>query len=103
MKKEVIVISLGGSVIIPDKINLKFLENFKKTIIKNTKKYSFVIVCGGGQTARNYINGIPDIKNKKLYQTLLGIASTRLNGKFLTYFFQQYNIGIPKNMRDIEN
>jgi hypothetical protein len=39
MKKPVIVISLGGSIIIPDKINLPVLREFRKTILNNTKKY----------------------------------------------------------------
>lgn len=102
MKQEVIVLSLGGSLIIPDRINLKYLNKFKQIILKNTKKYKFVVVCGGGQTARNYIQGLPEVKNKKLYQTLLGIAATRLNAKFMAYFFQ-HSTKIPKDMVDIKN
>jgi uridylate kinase len=48
MKKEVIVVSLGGSIIIPDKVNTEFLKEFKKVILSNEKNYKFVIVCGGG-------------------------------------------------------
>ena len=50
--------SLGGSIIIPDKVNLKILREFRRIILKNTNKYRFVIVCGGGKTARNYINAL---------------------------------------------
>ena len=105
--KEVIVISLGGSLIIPNKININFLEKFKKILLKNQKKYKFVVVCGGGNTARNYINGMPYMKNptkKEFFQSLLGIASTRLNARFMTYFFgEDANEGIPHDMEEVKN
>ena len=106
MKKKVIVISLGGSLIIPDKINTNFLGKFKKTLLKNQKKYGFVAVCGGGKTARNYINGLPYMENtkkKEFFQSLLGIASTRLNARFMTYFFgKDANEGIPHDMEEVK-
>lgn len=43
-KKKLIVISLGGSLIIPDEININLLKNFKKVLLKNTKKYKFIVV-----------------------------------------------------------
>jgi len=33
--KKVIVISLGGSLIVPDEIDVSFLKDFKKVILKN--------------------------------------------------------------------
>ncbi len=89
MKKRVIVISLGGSLIIPNKIDVEFLNNFKKVLLKNKRKYKFVIVCGGGSTARTYIKGLEQQKTKKkqYFQGLLGISTTRLNARFMTYFF----------------
>jgi len=107
MSKEVIVISLGGSLIIPDKINIDFLEKFKRILLKNQKKYRFIVVCGGGKTARNYINGLPymeDTKKKEFFQGLLGIATTRLNARFMTYFFgKDANKGIPHDMEEVKN
>lgn len=102
--KEVIVISLGGSLIIPDTINVKLLEEFRKIVLKHTKKYKFVVVCGGGKTARNYIQGLEhqNISHKEFLQTLLGIASTRLNARFMTHFFgRDANKGMPKDMHDV--
>jgi uridylate kinase len=64
MGKEVKVLSLGGSLIISDKVNIELLEKFRKTLLKN-KKYRFVVVCGGGKTARNYIRGLEDQKIKR--------------------------------------
>jgi len=105
MGKKIIVISLGGSLIIPNKINNILLEDFKKIIIKNSKKYKFIIVCGGGQTARNYIKGLDDqkTKRKEIFQSYLGIGSTRLNARFMTYFFDEdVNERIPMDMKEIK-
>lgn len=103
--KKVVVISLGGSLIIQDKIGLDFLNEFKKILIKNKEQYKFVVVCGGGKTARNYMQGLENLKNKKEYfQSLIGIASTRLNARFLTYFFgKEAHQGIPTDMKQIKN
>ncbi|MAG02971.1 UMP kinase [Candidatus Pacearchaeota archaeon] len=103
--KKVIVVSLGGSLIIPDKIDVEFLESFKKVILKNVGKYKFVIVCGGGKTARNYINGLENqkISRKRYLQSFLGISATKLNARFMTYFFgKNSNKKIPKDMKGVK-
>jgi len=105
MEKRVVVISLGGSLIIPEKINLELLEEFRKIVKKNTQKYKFVIVCGGGKTARNYIHGLDkeNTENKQFFQSQLGIAATRINARFMTYFFgKDANKGIPHDMHEIQ-
>ena len=106
MKKKVIVLSLGGSMIIPKEINTKYLKNFKKILQKNSKKYKFVVVCGGGSTAREYIGGLEKekISKKTFFQGYLGIATTRLNARFMTYFFgEDANKGIPHDMQEVKN
>lgn len=96
---------MGGSLIIPDKINLNFLEDFKKVLL-GCRDYRFVGVCGGGMTARNYIYGLDNLRLKKkdLLQSYLGISCTRLNARFMTYFFgSDANKGMPKDMKDVED
>lgn len=100
MKKQVIVLSLGGSLIIPDKVNTSFLNKFKKTILANTKKYKFIIVCGGGSIAREYIKSL---KDKKL-QSLSGISATRMNARFMNYFFDiNPKKGIPHTTKALND
>jgi len=104
--KKIIVLSLGGSLIIPNKINVKFLEDFRRVLIKNINKYKFVVVCGGGQTARNYIQGLEQqkISEKEMLQSFLGISATKLNARFMTYFFgKDANKGMPNDMKDVED
>jgi len=103
MEKKVIVLSLGGSLIIPGEINLKYLENFKRTILKNTKKYKFIIVCGGGNIARKYITALKKVGMNSLFQSYAGISATRTNARFMGYFFNQdQKRGIPKKIREVK-
>jgi len=102
--KKVVVLSLGGSLIIPDEINLAYLNKFRQVIQKHTKNYKFVIVCGGGSVSRKYIKGLAQ-DNKSIYlQNLAGISVTRLNARFMAYFFNKDpEWGIPHDMKHIEN
>jgi uridylate kinase len=96
MKKDVIVISLGGSLIIPDDVDGRFLSEFKKVLKKNSKKYKFVVVCGGGSLARKYIRAIESQGHGHVLQSLAGINATRANARFMSYFFgEDSRRGIP--------
>jgi len=100
MKKKVVVLSLGGSLIIPDEVNIVYLKNFKKTILKNTDKFKFIIVCGGGSIARKYIYALREIDVNEKLQSLAGISATRMNARFMNYFFNiNPEHGIPHTMK----
>lgn len=104
MEKKVIVISLGGSLIVPEEVDINFLRKFRKVIKKNLRKYKFVIVCGGGSVARKYINGLRKNGNSDYLQSLVGISVTRLNARFMSYFFgKDPETGIPHNMKHVKN
>ncbi len=85
--KKVIVISLGGSLIVPDDIDINLLKQFKKTILKNTKEYKFIIVCGGGSTARKYISALGEFNLPQKTRNLIGMQSTRLNAQLVASLF----------------
>ncbi|MBI5023368.1 MAG: UMP kinase [Candidatus Magasanikbacteria bacterium] len=92
-KNEIIVLSLGGSLIIPkDGFNLEFLKGFKKLILKFVKKGArFIIVCGGGHTARAYQDiskGIGELTPEDI--DWIGIHSTRLNAHFMRTIFRKW-------------
>ncbi|MEM4330886.1 MAG: UMP kinase [Candidatus Pacearchaeota archaeon] len=104
MKKRIIVISLGGSLIVPEEINIDFLRNFKEVINKNLDKFKFVIVCGGGSVARKYIQALKEEKRDEYLQSLIGISITRLNARFLSYFFGfDSPYGIPHSIKEVDN
>ena len=52
--KKTIVISLGGSVIVPKEIDTDFLKEFKELITSYLDRYRFILVTGGGNTCRDY-------------------------------------------------
>ena len=90
---KTIVLSLGGSLIVPDKIDIDFLKNFKKTIENYIKKdYRFVVYCGGGSIARKYqeaASRTAKLNNEDL--DWLGIHATRLNAHLLKTLFKNYS------------
>lgn len=102
--KKAVVMSLGGSLIIPDEIDLKFLREFRKVIKANASRYKFVIVCGGGSVARKYISALAEEGKSDYLQSLAGIAVTRLNARFMAYFFgKDPDWGIPHDMKHVAN
>ena len=103
MKKQVVVLSLGGSLIIPDQVNIQFLQKFKKAILKNTNKYKFVIVCGGGSIARKYISALKATGANERFQSYSGISATRMNARFMNYLFGvDLSEGIPHTLHTVE-
>jgi len=88
-KKEHIVISLGGSLIVPDQIDSEFLKSFISTIKEYVSKgYHFVIITGGGKTCRRYQKALSDISETTSSSLdWLGIYSTRLNAEFMRLVF----------------
>ncbi len=101
-----IIISLGGSLIVPDEVDVSFLLQFKKLIeseIKRGKK--FILITGGGRTSRRYSDAakkLGDLNPSDL--DWLGIHSTRLNGHLLrTIFRKDAHERIIKNPHKVEN
>lgn len=93
-KKDLpIIISVGGSLIVPDAIDIHFLSTFKEIIEKNIKKgMRFVIISGGGRTARNYqeaAHKVTPLDEEDM--DWLGIHSTRLNGHLLRTIFYEHS------------
>lgn len=104
MKKKVIVLSVGGSLIIPDKVNFYFLDRLKNTLQKNYKTHKFIIVTGGGSTARKYIEALKKEGKSKKELSMAGIRATRTNAQFLMQFFgKQANSQLPKNMLQVKS
>ena len=85
MKKETIIISLGGSLIAPDDIDTKFIKSFRKFLDSQIKKgRRFILICGGGKTARRYMNALPKIRKCTRDESdWMGIHSTELNARLI--------------------
>lgn len=87
---ETIVISVGGSLIVPDQIDITFLKKFKAFILKYTAQGArFVIITGGGKTARRYQEAARKVSNLEADDLdWLGLHATRLNGHLLRTIFR---------------
>lgn len=84
--ESVYVLSVGGSLVVPKSgIDTTFLQDFKKLIVKHAKLGKrFVIVVGGGTTARNYQEAARKVGKLTLDDIdWLGIHATRLNGHLM--------------------
>jgi len=92
-KKEApLVISLGGSIIVPNGgVDAQFLKKFKEVIEKFVRRgRRFVIITGGGKLARRYQEAARKISNLHPEDIdWLGIHATRMNGHLLRAIFRQ--------------
>lgn len=88
---QTIVIGLGGSIIVPKKIEVEFLKKFRKLILKFIKKdYRFIIVAGGGNICRQYqaaASAITKVSDED--KDWIGIHATRLNAHLLRTIFKK--------------
>ena len=89
---ERIIVSVGGSLIVPDDIAVDFLKKFKKLVLEKVRLgHSFAIIVGGGKTARHYQNAASAISPLSPQDLdWLGIHSTRLNAQLLRNIFAGY-------------
>jgi len=105
-KSELIVVSLGGSLIVPQEIDWSFLKAFRKEIIAQIGKgKKFVIVTGGGDIARKYQEAAGKIANlTRDDMDWIGVHSTRLNAHLIKTIFRDYtHPRINKNPRTKED
>ncbi len=86
------IISLGGSLIVPEEIDIAFLRNFYEAIVAYTRKGNRIaIITGGGRTCRKYqaaAKAIVPVADEDL--DWLGIHTTRLNAHLIRTIFKKY-------------
>ncbi len=104
-QENIFIISLGGSLIVPEEINWEFVKKFKELIEKQLKKNQrFIIITGGGKLARKYIEAgakIDGMNNED--KDWLGIHATRMNAHFIRTVFREHaHPTINKNPYDLE-
>ena len=78
-----IVFSIGGSIVIPKELDVKFLNGFKK-LIKKYDKHRFSVVVGGGRTARMFQTKMKDVGIDADEAHDVGIMATKLNALFVS-------------------
>lgn len=111
---ETVVVSVGGSLIVPDHIDTHFLSSLKDLVETETAQgrpiqdsvrdgktdqsvsapqgtgRRFVLIAGGGKTARRYQDAAREIGSIEVDDIdWLGIHSTHLNGHLLRTIFRE--------------
>ena len=107
-QQETIVMSVGGSLIVPGQIDTDFLSKLKDFITDQTTNNGrrFIMIAGGGRTARNYQDAAAAVTELKADDLdWMGIHATRLNGHLLRTVFRDIAhpvmITNPDDVQDI--
>ncbi len=94
LKGDVVVLSLGGSLVVPNGgIDIEFLTQFN-TFIRNqisSKKRRFFITVGGGGTTRHYQQAAQSVRSEHVDDVdldWLGLHATRLNAQLVRTIFR---------------
>lgn len=101
--REYIVVSVGGSLLVPKGLDALFLKKFRGLVLSKTRSgSSFYIVAGGGRLARDYQDAAREVRGEETLERedmdWLGIHSTRLNAHLLrTLFIEEAQARIVKD------
>lgn len=87
--KQTYVLSVGGSLIVPDEVDIEFLKKFRALILEKVEQGGrFFIVCGGGKINSRYnaaAQKITKISNVNL--DWIGIYASRFNAQLIRTIF----------------
>ncbi len=81
---EKVVVSIGGSVLIPEKDDAKYIKILADALKDLSDKVQLMVVCGGGIIARYYTNTGKELGGTTYQLDEMGIAVTRINAKLLS-------------------
>ncbi len=83
------IMSLGGSIICPDEVDVSFLKRFKAFVEKRvSNRERIVVVCGGGNINRKYLRAASKIRKPSDYDAdMIGVYATRLNAMLVKSMF----------------
>ncbi|MDY6779689.1 MAG: UMP kinase [Halobacteria archaeon] len=77
-----IVVSIGGSVLVPD-LSSETVSRYARAIERISDDHSLSVVVGGGKTARDYIDVARDLGANDSICDYMGIDVTRINARLL--------------------
>jgi uridylate kinase len=92
--KEKIIIAMGGSLLIPEQIDIDFIKELKNLVQHFTKQdYQIILVIGGGKTCRYYQAAAREFDNvTDTDLDWIGIKTIRLNCELLIRSFSDLDI-----------
>lgn len=84
-KDEIIVVSLGGSILFPGEVNVAYIKKLREFLITQTKRdKKFMLIVGGGVLAREYQKAASEVVPlTDSERDWVGVRATHLNAYFL--------------------
>ena len=95
---KTIVISLGGSVLFSDNIDVDYFKKLSILLNKFISDYKFYLIIGGGKISRKYIEIGRKLGFNEKTLDEIGINITRINAKILSNIIDNSNKIIPKSI-----
>lgn len=89
-KREYVVVSVGGSLIVPDQVDTAFLKSLRALVLRKVEQgFSFYIIAGGGKLARRYQEAAREARGELSSEDAdwMGIHATRLNAWLVRSLF----------------
>ncbi len=106
MEQSIHVLSLGGSLVYPEEINISFLKQFRRFITREIKHGKrFIIIVGGGGPARKFQDAAGRIvRVSDEDKDWIGIHATRMNAQLLrTIFKHEAHPVLLKNRHNVRS
>ncbi len=98
MKKEIITLSIGGSLLVPGEPDVEYIKKIAKIFRKHVNKYRFAIVTGGGADARVYARAMRQIYQNEFLADQAAILSTWQNAYLVLAALQDISYkALPKS------
>jgi uridylate kinase len=95
-----IVLSIGGSVVLSEELNVSFFKELANLLKKIGEKNKLFIIVGGGLVARRYIKLGRELGFNEEQLDLVGIDVTRINARFLKNTLGDLNVEVPISIHD---
>lgn len=101
MKEEKVVVSIGGSILIPGDNDSEYIGRLSELIRDASSKVRLYVVCGGGKIARYYAETGKGLGGTVHQLDMLGIGVTRLNAELLALALGDLSsTDIPRTVED---
>ena len=83
MHKDTVVISIGGSILIPDKDDAVYIGKLAEMLKRASESVRIAVVCGGGKIARYYATTGRALGGSEDKLDMMAIDATRINARLL--------------------
>ncbi len=97
---EPVVLSLGGSVLIRDQDDARYIKELARILIEVSANRKLYVVTGGGRIARFYISSGRELGADETSLDEMGIEVTRLNARLLMIALGDHATHIPPRSYD---